>query len=60
MMKWIVKLTRITAYVSQCANAISKAAQALGDNWPTDSPFDKPANNTSTEKTGVAMGSQAK
>lgn len=60
MMKWIVKLTQITAYVSQCTNAISKAAQALGDNWPTSSPFDKPVNDPSKEKTGVAVGGETK
>jgi len=60
MMKWISKLTKITAYVSQCANAISKAAQALGDNWPTDSPFSNGAGGDSTKEKGLAVGSETK
>ena len=59
-MKWLLKLTKITAYVSQCANAISKAAESLNANWPSDNPFTKPADNGSDKKEGVALGSETK
>ena len=38
-MKWLKRVTEITAYVSQCAHAIAEAANVLADKWPTNSPF---------------------
>lgn len=38
-MKWLTRVTKIIAYVAKCAEAVSKAADVLHDNWPSDSPF---------------------
>lgn len=59
-MKWIAKLTKITSYVSQCANAIAKAVEALSNNWPTDSPFTNSNNGDGKEQSRVAVGSETK
>jgi hypothetical protein len=56
-MKWILKVTKITSYVAQCANAIAKAAQTLSDNWPVDNPFKSTVSPVvNAEKEGVALG----
>jgi hypothetical protein len=57
-MKWIKKLTEYTAYVSQCANAISKGVAALSDNWPSDNPFSRSAPVVDAKK-GLAKVDQA-
>lgn len=57
-MKWILRVTKITAYVSQCANAIAKASQVLADNWPSDNPFRSTTNSNVNETKGLAVGDQ--
>lgn len=56
-MKWIVKLTRYTSYVSKCADAIAKAVETLSNHWPTDNPFKRDPVSVS-QKEGMASSDQ--
>lgn len=54
-MKWLKRVTQIISYVAKCTDAISKAADVLATNWPTDSPF---SSDTDAKEKGMVKDIQ--
>ncbi len=45
-MKGLFRITKIVKYVAQCCTAIADGFEAASKSWPTDSPFNRPTDNS--------------